>query len=132
VKRKGVGVLLGERRLTPLEEFIEQLEASARARLHADIDERFENVSRGTSEAFMQERAALELRFRALDAHFNRSMGQKRRYARKRHSLGDVVTGGDGKPWRVQCMSTDGNTLGLVPATLRGRVYWWLRLRGWI
>lgn len=44
--------------------------------------------------------------------------------------VGDIVTGGDGRPWRVTCVH--GGTLGLVPATWRGRIYWWLRLRGWL
>lgn len=42
------------------------------------------------------------------------------------HEVGDVVIGGDGRPWRVVCKS--GTSLGLVPLGLWRRFYWWLRL----
>lgn len=45
--------------------------------------------------------------------------------------VGDVVRGGDGKPWRVRCMNHDGSVLGLVPMSWWERMRWRWRLRTW-
>lgn len=129
---RDVGALLTRKR-SRLEVAIDLEFEYGRARLNNTIEDAFQIVRRETWVNGESVDAWLDWEFAALRERLNRSFGQQRRWAtsrRERYTVGQVITKRDGSRWRVDCIS--GGTLGLSPVGVWHRLYWALRLRGWL